>query len=240
MQSLRLRYRRTVLGYLWGLLHPMLNIVILAAVFSQLMRFSNISNYILYLVSGLVPWTFTVNSLLLSGDSYIVNEGFIKKIYLPKLIFPIVGIAGTLYDFLFALISLFLLVSILHFSPSPALLALPGAIALLIVFVFGFGTTIAVINVFFRDTNHLISVLLQVVFYMTPIIYRVEIVPERWRFLLEINPIRHLIRLFQVILYEGELPSLREWSVAGGLAFGALIVGWLVFKRWEKKIVFRL
>lgn len=238
-QDLKLRYRRSVLGFLWSLLYPLLNIAVLAVVFSQLMKFST-ENYVLYLVAGLVPWSFFANSLLNAANSFITNEGFIKKIYLPKLIFPVAGVAGCFYDFVFALVSLFFLVSLLHFNPSWALLALPGAVLLLALFALGLGITVAVVNVYYRDTAHLLSVLLQILFYLTPIIYPRRIVPERFQFVVDLNPMYHVIRLFQVILNEGRFPTALEWGTAVAVSLTGLMFGYWIFKRLEKRLIFRL
>jgi len=238
--DLKLRFRRSFLGYGWSLLYPVLTMLILAAVFSKIMRFGSASDMILYVFAGLVPWNFFVSSCLAGGNSVLTNEALLKKIYLPKLIFPLSVLLARFVDFLFNLVALFIIVSFISFKPSWALLALPGACLILFLFIEGVTVALAAINVYVRDAAHLMSVIFQLAFYATPIIYREDLVPAKIRGLLEFNPLVHIIRLFHAILADGQAPSLEQWGIAAAVAVGAAGVGHWIFMRLERNLIFRL
>ncbi|MCY3022342.1 MAG: ABC transporter permease [Planctomycetota bacterium] len=238
--DLKLRFRRSFLGYGWSLLYPVLTMLILAAVFSRIMKFESAADMVLYVFAGLVPWNFFVGSCLAGGNSVLDNEALLKKIYLPKLIFPLSVLFARFVDFLFNLVALFIIVSFISFKPSWALLTLPGAVLILFLFIDGVTVALAAINVYVRDASHLMAVVFQLAFYLTPIIYREELVPEHLRALLECNPLVHIIRLFHAILSNGEVPSLQQWGLGVGVAVAAAGVGHWIFVRLERNLIFRL
>ncbi|MGD0088902.1 MAG: ABC transporter permease [Planctomycetota bacterium] len=238
--DLKLRFRRSFLGYGWSLLYPVLTMVILAAVFSKIMKFESAAEMILYVFAGLVPWNFFVGSCLAGGNSVLNNEALIKKIYLPKLIFPLAVLFARFVDFLFNLAALFIIVSFISFKPSWALLLLPGATLILFLFIEGVTVALAAINVYVRDAAHLMSVIFQLAFYATPIIYREDILPGNVRYLLEFNPLVHIIRPFHSILAAGQAPPLEQWGMAAAVAAVAATVGHWIFMRLERNLIFRL
>lgn len=239
--DLKLRFRRSFLGYGWSLLYPVLTMLILAAVFSKAMKFDSVSDMIPYVFAGLVPWNFFVSSCLAGGNSVLTNEALLKKIYLPKLIFPLSVVLARFVDFLFNLAALFIIVSFFSFKPSWALLALPGAILVLFLFIEGVTVALAAINVYVRDAAHLMSVIFQLGFFLTPIMYRENIeMLAKVRGLLECNPLVHIIRLFHLILADGQVPELRLWGMAVAVAVVTAAVGHWIFMRLERNLIFRL
>ena len=173
-QDLRVRYHRSVLGFFWTLLNPILMMTTLALVFSQLMGSveQGPSKYAIYLFAGMVPWTFLSGCLSECSYCIITNEGLIRKIYLPKLVFPLTRVLTNLTTFVLSMGALFLLLVPLEARFSAALLALPLAVALLALFSLGLGLILATLNTFFRDAGHLVGVILQAWYFATPIIYR--------------------------------------------------------------------
>jgi ABC-type polysaccharide/polyol phosphate export permease len=238
--DLKLRFRRSFLGYGWSLLYPVLTMLIVAAVFSNLMKFGSPKDMVVYVFAGLVPWNFLLASCISGGNAIITNEALLKKIYLPKLIFPLSILLARLVDFLFNLAALFIIVSFISFRPSLALLALPGAIAILFLFIDGITVALAAINVYIRDAAHLMSVVLQLAFYATPIIYREDLLGPRMRMLLEFNPLVHIIRLFHLILADGQFPDAQQWGIAAAIGLGTAWIGNALFLRLERNLIFRL
>ncbi|HEY3324895.1 MAG TPA: ABC transporter permease [Planctomycetota bacterium] len=239
--DLKLRFRRSLLGYGWSLLYPIMTMVILATVFFKFMRFGNWKEMVPYIFAGLVPWNFFVSSCLSGGNAILGNEALLKKIYLPKLVFPLSVLFARFVDFLFNLAALFVIVSLIAFKPSWALLALPGAILVLVLFVEGVVVAVSAINVYVRDTSHLMSIVLQLAFYLTPILYR-EDMPEvavirPW---LQFNPMVHIVRLFQAILSDGRCPTSEQWGMAAAVAVVSVGLGHYIFKRLERNLIFRL
>jgi ABC-type polysaccharide/polyol phosphate export permease len=238
MQDLRVRYQRSVLGFLWTLLNPVLMMVTLTVVFSQILHMDS-KAYAVYLFAGLVPWGFIAASLNDCAFSIISNEGLIRKIYLPKLIFPLTRVLLNLTIFLLSMVALFLLLIPLGAKFTPTLLMLPVAVILFALFTLGLGLILATMNTFYRDCSHLVSVFLQAWYFATPILYHLPDFdgPRRW-FLL--NPALPFVRMFQSIIATGQWPDVTTFLAAAGLATVSLGVGYAAFKSYEDKLIFRL
>ncbi|MFH0939915.1 MAG: ABC transporter permease [Planctomycetota bacterium] len=248
--DLKLRYRRSMLGYAWSMLYPLLTLAIMAVVFTKVMalqdargageaRIGEMRNYVLYVFSGFLPWNFLVNGFWGAGASLVNHESILRKIYLPKLIFPVSVTLARFLDFLCNLIALFIIISFIAYRPSWALTMLPIAILILLIFTTGVTLALSAINVYIRDTSHLVTVLMQLGFYLTPIIYPISIVGAYQKYFL-LNPFTHIIRLFQVIIWQGSFPTMNEWQIAVALACGALMIGYAIFARLERNLIFRL
>ncbi len=239
VQELRVRYQRSFLGFLWTMLNPILMLTTMAVVFSQLFRMKT-TNYAVYLFAGMVPWNFLSASMNDFAFCIISNEGLIRKIYLPKLVFPLAKLLVNLTTFLLSLVALFILMKPLGAQFTTSLLCLPMVIVLYATFTLGLGLFVAVANTFFRDCGHLVSVFLQAWYFATPIVYELEFIPAdmRWRFLL--NPVYPFIRMFQVIIVNGQWPQSNTIFAAAGIAAVTLGIGYAAFKSYENKLVFRL
>jgi ABC-2 type transport system permease protein/lipopolysaccharide transport system permease protein len=238
VQDLRVRYQRSMLGFVWTLLHPILMMTTLTIVFSQL--FKTVDNFAVYLFAGMVPWGFLNGSLNDCAICIIINEALIRKIYLPKLVFPIAKVLINLAMFVLSMSALFLLLLPLSAPVSWSLFALPIVIALLFVFTAGLGLLVAIANTFFRDCGHLVSVFLQAWYFATPIVYLTELMPPAWRWRFWLNPAYPFIDAFHSIIYRGTWPHLTTFLVAAGYAAVSLGIGYAAFKCHEDKLVFRL
>jgi ABC-type polysaccharide/polyol phosphate export permease len=239
VQELRVRYQRSMLGFFWTLLNPVLMMATLTLVFSQVFKIPR-EYYALYLFAGMVPWNFLNGSLADCAFCIISNEGLIRKIYLPKLIFPLTRVLINLTTFILSMAALFLLLEPLGARFSLPMLLLPAVIALFFAFVLGLGLIVATTNTFFRDCGHLVTVFLQAWYFATPIIYEKSELPQEmhWRFWL--NPAYPFIQLFQDIIKDAAWPQLHTFLVATAFAAVSLGVGYAVFKCHEDKFVFRL
>lgn len=237
VQELRVRYHRSVLGFFWTLLHPVLMLTILSVVFSQIF---DSEKYLVYLFAGMVPWGLL--SACLTDCSYCIiqNEGLIRKIYLPKLIFPLSKVLVNLSTFALSMVALFILLVPLGARFSLALVLLPVVTLLFTAFALGLGLMVATANTFFRDCGHLVTVFLQAWYFATPIIYEPKMFAEdvRWRFWL--NPAYPFVKMFQEIIRDGSWPHGPTFLVAVGIALTTLGIGYAAFKSQEDKLVFRL
>jgi ABC-2 type transport system permease protein/lipopolysaccharide transport system permease protein len=237
VQELRVRYQRSVLGFFWTLLHPILMMTTLTLVFSRLFR---TEHYAVYLFAGMVPWNFLSGSLNDCAFCIIQNEGLIRKIYLPKLVFPLAKVLINLTTLVLSMGALFLLLKPLGAQFSLPLLCLPAVVALFFVFALGLCLLVATANTFFRDCGHLVTVFLQAWYFATPIIYETKMIPDdlRWRFWL--NPAYPFVRMFQEVIRDGSWPQWTTFMVAAGIAAASLGIGYAAFKSQEDKLVFRL
>jgi ABC-type polysaccharide/polyol phosphate export permease len=238
MQDLRVRYQRSMLGFFWTLLNPILMMATLTVVFSQLVG-KEWKDYAIYLFAGMVPWTLLSGSLNDCAFCIIMNEALIRKIFLPKLIFPLTRVLINLTTFVLSMGALFLLLAPLGARFTLPMLLLPAVVGLFTLFALGLGLLVATMNTFFRDCSHLVSVILQAWYFATPILYpATQFKSSPW--LLWLNPAYPFIRLFQVIISEGQWPNMVLFSVAAGIAAVSLGVGYVAFKCNEDKLVFRL
>lgn len=238
-QYLVLRYRRTVLGFVWTLVNPLLMLSVTALVFSTIFKL-DLATYSTYLFAGMVPWTFFSTSTTQACGSLISNEGLIKKIYLPKIIFPLSVCVGNLFDSLLSFVALFILIAVFGSTISWALLFIPIAFILIFLFTLGFSLALSTLTVYFRDVQYVVGILLQAVFFLTPIIYKRDGLSGWAADLVALNPLLHFIDLFRLPLYQGVLPHASTILAAVSMSLLSLGVGALVFVKHEKKIVFRL
>jgi ABC-type polysaccharide/polyol phosphate export permease len=240
VQELRVRYQRSILGFFWTLLNPLLMLATLVFVFAHL--FKTVGNYPVFLLAGMVPWNFLSGSLYDGAVCIIINEGLIRKIYVPKLVFPLARVLINLVTFVFSLGAMFLLLWPLGARPSLAMLFLPVAIGLFSVFALGLSLIVATANTFYRDCGHLVGVFLQAWYFMTPIIYPVDgdLFPENARWLFRVNPAFYFIELFHDALSSGRWPRFGLVATAALIAAASLGVGYAIFKSQEDKMVFRL
>ena len=237
-QELRVRYQRSALGFFWTLLHPILMMATLCVVFSQLFGYT-IREYAVLLFSGLVPWTFLSNTINECSSCIIQNEGLIRKIYLPKTVFPIARLLINLTTLGLSMAAMFLLLVPIGARPHLSMLALPAAIVIFAAFALGLGLLIVLLNTFYRDVGHMAGVILQAWYFATPILYRLEQVPESARPWFKLNPAYPFIRVFQTLIYDGAWPG-TLWVWAAGVAAVSLGTGYVAFKLHEDKMVFRL
>lgn len=238
-QQLILRYRRTALGFLWTLINPLLMMSVMALVFATLFK-ADLKTFTVFLFAGMIPWSFFSSVVTQSGTSFINNEGLIKKIYLPKVIFPLSIASAYLIDSALAFNVLFAIIIIIGGSLSWAVLFIPIAYLMLFLFALGIGLITSVATVFFRDLQHVILIAMQGLFFLTPILYKHDALAGKVAWLVGLNPVVPFIELFRAPLYQASLPSPSVIVQAALLSLSAMAIGLFVFFRQEKKIVFRL
>ncbi len=238
LQELRVRYQRSILGFFWTLLNPILMLMVLSFVFSHIM--TQRGNYTVYLFAGMTPWGFLSSTIGESAFCFIHNEGLIKKIYLPKILFPLVRTLINLATLGFSMMALFILLVPIGARPTWSILSLPIAVAILVMFTLGLSLLISTLNTFYRDCGHLVGVVLQAWYFATPIIYQIDFLPKNVQWWFVFNPAYPIIKLFQDIIAGGRWPDWSTLAMALGVAATSLGVGYGAFKSQEDKLVFRL
>ena len=233
------RYRKSVLGVLWSLLNPLLTMIVMTLVFSYLFRFQ-IENFPVYLLSGQIIFGFFNESTTQAMNSVIAGEAIIKKIYVPKYIFPVSRILSSLVNLVFSFVA-FIFVFIVtgaRFRPTMLLLPLP----ILYVFVFSLGVSMLLSSmaVFFRDLTYLYGVFLTLLTYLTPLFYPVDILPERMIPIIGFNPLYHFVDYFRSLALYGIIPDLWSNMVCIGFALSALCCGVYVFMSQQEKYILYL
>jgi ABC-type polysaccharide/polyol phosphate export permease len=239
LTELKLRYRDSILGFLWTVLNPLFSLVILAFVFSRLMRFQ-IPHYTIFLFSGLTSWFMIQQTVVIATGSIVNNQGLIKKIYLPKIVFPLANVLARYVDHLVLLALLLVFLPVFNMSAGWSLLFLPVAILLHFAFSLGLSLLLAVAQVHVRDVQNVMAIVFQAFFYLTPILYPLDILPEAWRPLFAWSPFYVFLRTVRDPVYSGTLPPLAVIGAAAALAALTLFAGLAVFFRREKYFVFHL
>ncbi len=238
-QYLLLRYRRTMLGYLWTLVNPLLMMSVTAFVFANLFR-ADLKTFAVFLFAGMIPWNCFSTIVIQSSCSFINNEGLIRKIYLPKMVFPLSTCIGILIDSVLSLAALFIIILLIGGPASWALLFLPVAYLILFVFSFGIALIISIATVYSRDVQHVIAIIMQALFFLTPVLYDKSAMAGKFAYILHLNPLSQFIELFRQPIRNGALPALDTVIAASIMAIISLAIGlWFFFKN-EKKIIFRL
>lgn len=238
--NLKARYRRSVFGFLWSLLNPLFTMLILTVVFSSIYK-SSFNVLGLYIMSGLLPWIMISNTMTNGCSSLVGAEGYLKKVYLPKQIFPMSVLGVEIVNFLLSLISLFVLALAFGARPNLSWLLLPFAIILLAIFLLGIILTTSVITIYFRDFSHILQIGLTGMFYVTPIVYPLSLIAgTKLEQLIKLNPFFYFIEMFHQIIKDAIVPSAFYWLVCLALAIFSYAVGVFVFRNKENDIIYRL
>ncbi len=239
VNSLRRRYQRSVLGFAWSLLNPLLMMIVLTTVFSLIFK-RDPKTYGIFIFTGMLPWTFISESIAAGCSSITSAENFMKKVYIPKIFFPLVTVSTEVINFSLGLVSMIALALLFGLQLHWTILLLPIAIAITFFFTFGLSLALAVGTVYFRDIAHFVRVILTCFFYLIPIVYPLSAVPEKYVGFFQANPFSHFINLYRQIIYYGNLPTGQEWLNPILLAIASLCLGFFILRQKEKDIIFRL
>lgn len=237
LKELRVRYKRSVLGFLWALLNPALLMLVLTLVFGTIMRFSK-PHYSIFLLSMLLPWTFFSQCLAYSVESIVGNGELLKKVRVAKLVFPLAAVVSNIINFVLSLIPLFLLILVMRFPVHWTWIYLPVPILGLFLFTLGAAFFFATINVFYRDVSHIVQIILSAWFYFSPVIYSLDFIPAKHRWIFQLNPMLYVLNGFRLSIYYGLLPSLPSIGLSLACGLIALWIGFAVFRRYEKTFVY--
>ncbi len=238
-KELKVRYKRSVLGFLWVLLNPLFVMLILYFVFSGIFSM-NTENYVAYLLCGILFWNFFAQGTATSMQGFVGNASLIRKIYVPKLVFPISLNLSALVNFGFSLIPLSLVVFVTGSPVSPYLPVLPLVVLLGFLFCLGVSLFLSTAMVFFRDTQYIYEVILLGWMYATPIFYPADIVPERFQWLLQINPLYAYVTLFRGTLYAKDAFDPVLLGLGAGFSLLALTAGAGAYAVSKDQVVFHL
>lgn len=234
-RDLKVRYRRSSIGFLWTMLQPLLTMLVLQMVFSTIFRFE-IDNYPVYALSGILFWNFFSQSISSSMNSLRGNASLLGKMPVPKIVFPLATVLSGVVNLLLALVPLFALLLVTGHPIRPGILFLPVSILLAATFTLGAGLLLSPLSVFFHDLVELVGVTMTLLMYLTPIFYPMSIVPEQFRWLIRFNPIRSVLEVFRDPIYYGKIPPLSHLTVALVIVVLALLVGADFFRRSSDRI----
>lgn len=237
MRDVKLKYRRSYLGYLWSVLNPLMLMIVLVIVFSNLFRF-DIPNFPLYLISGQVIFSFMTEATNMSVNSIIGNASLLKKTYVPKYIFTISKVGSSLVNLIFSLGALVLVMIITGAEFSWSLIFFPFIILQLLVFCLGISLFLAAATVFFRDIQYLWGVFVSMWMYLTPIFYPISIISEEYQSLYKwLNPMYWYIEQFRDLVLYAQFPQVTSILIGTILAVVVLVLGAIYFNKKQDEFI---
>lgn len=235
-RDIKVRYKQTAIGILWALLQPFLSMVVFSVFFGGLAKVpSNGIPYPIFVFSGLLFWNYFSSSLTGSSNSLIANEGMIKKIFFPRLLLPLASTITPIIDFCFALLVLFGLMIFYHFTPTVmGIVLLPVLILLSFFSAAGLGSFLSAINIRFRDVREALPFFIQTIFFITPVIYPTTIVPERFQWIIGLNPMTGIIEAARAGVIGDRPINYQLLGIAAVVSISLFLFGIFYFKKTEK------
>ncbi len=238
-KGIRLKYRRSYLGILWSLLEPLLTMIVLTIVFGTLMG-EKTRDFPVYILSGRLLYTFYSQSTTAALKSIRANSSIIKKVYVPKILYPLSSILFNFIIFLISLIVLALVSVILGVYPTLYLLQAFVSLIVLLMLSLGCGLILSTVGVFFRDMEYLWNVALMLIMYTCAIFYRAsKLLGSKWSFVLKLNPLFCVIETFRSAVF-GEMMNLKYLVYSVGFSVVAIIIGVIAFKKNEDKFILEI
>ena len=238
-RDFKTKYRRSVLGVIWSFLNPLLTMLVQYIVFSSIFR-SSIENFPVYLLSAIVVFNFFSESSNLSLTSVTTNSSLITKVYIPKYVFPISRVLSSSINFGLSFIPLLIVMLFTGQSINFNVILLLYSVFFTMILFIGFGFILSTLLVFFRDMQFLWSVILLIWMYATPLFYPASIIPDNYRYILDFNPIYHIISFNRTILLQGVSPELSAYLSIAGSSLVVFLIGALIFKKSQDKFIFYL
>lgn len=235
-RDFKVKYKRSLLGYLWSFLNPLFTMLVQYIVFSTVFRFG-IDNFPVYLLSGNIIFGFFTEAVGQGLMSIVGNASLITKVYVPKYIYPITKVFSASINLWISLIPLLMVTLITGEKLNLTILLLPYALICLLIFCTGVVLILSAINVFFRDVQYLWNIVSLVWMYATPIFYPADIIPEKWKIILTLNPIYQVITFMRSILMNGVSPAPEVYINCFVGATISLLLGVIVFKKTQDKFV---
>jgi ABC-2 type transport system permease protein len=233
-RDLTVRYKRSVIGFFWTMLNPLLLMIIFTIVFSTVFRFAGIHHYEIYFLSAYLVFNFFAQTTSQSMASLQWNGVMMKRVKVPKSIFSLSIAISGLVNLSLSYVPLFLLMMVRGMPIQPTILFLPIAFLIIAMFTLGVSWILSALAVMFEDVVHMWGVGVLAFLYMTPIIYPIEIIPPRWLWLIRANPLTHLFKLARDPVYGGHLPTAHIFWPSLAVGIVTMIAGWLFYQRMSR------
>lgn len=235
-KEVRGKYKGSWLGVLWTFLNPLLMLAVYAFVFPYILRVK-VENYTIFMIVALIPWNFFTTAIQSGTGSVVANGNILKKVYFPREIIPISITTSQLVNFLITCIIMFVFILFSGVGFSIHLLLMPLLILIQYLITLALTFVLSALTVFVRDVDHFVSVALTLGFYATPIVYQASMLPEKFQWVLNFNPMAQLVEAYRAILYYHQLPNFTMLGIWGILSIILLILGYIIFKNLEKSFV---
>lgn len=236
VRDIKIRYKQSVLGMLWAVLQPLSLMIIFTLVFSRFARIpTNGIPYPVFSYCALLPWTFFATSLSFAIPSLVNNISLVTKIYFPREVFPIAAVAACFFDFIIASLVFVGMMIYYKVALTAALVFLPVVIVIQITLTLGIAFLASAVNVFFRDIRYIVPLAVQIWMFLSPVIYPLNMVPEKYRGLYVLNPMAVLLESYRSIVLDGTLPPVNLLGMAAIVSATLFMVSYTIFKNLEMR-----
>ncbi len=234
-KTIKLRYKNSIFGYLWSMMNPMIYLMIFTFVFGHV--FSEIDRYPLYALTGLIFWIFFSTTTIQIIESIINSSGVLKSINVPTIAFPLAAQLASLISLFLSLIPFFILMLVFGLKLGWETLLFFPILILYTCFTFGASLVLTSFNVYFRDMQLAWSSFMPAVFYATPIAYTASLIPEKFLWIIKLNPLYHFVQALREVLYYNQVPSLSTFALLTSIGGIMLLLGLFVFNKLERGFV---
>ena len=234
-RDVKVRYKQTVLGAAWAVIQPLFAMLVFTVLFGRLVEIpTGDVPYPVFSYVALVPWTYFSSAVISAGNSFVNNTDLITKVYFPRLIIPASAVLGCLVDFVIASALMWVLLAAYGIPPSIGLLVWPLSVGLLVLLALGSGMFLAALNVTYRDIKYALPFAIQMLLFVTPVIYPTSIVPERYRPLLALNPLAGIIEACRASVLPSQPIDWGQLGVSAVVTLLILALGTAYFRRTER------
>ena len=234
-RDFKTRYKRSYLGILWSLLNPLLIVVVYTLVFDYIMKI-RVKNFPMFFMCAYLPWSYFASAIVVSLSSLSDSGYLIKAVYFPREILPLSIVLSSLFHFLITFIFVFPILIIYGYFPQWSYFFLPAIIFFQSLFIFGLSLFLSSIHVFFRDLRYILDVILMAWFWLTPIVYPISLIPDKYLFFYKLNPMALFVTAYREVLLDGVSPVPKYWMAILLATAGSLVLGYLSFLRIRKRL----
>ena len=233
-KDVRGKYKNSVLGIIWSFLNPLLQIAVYAIVFPLIMK-SNLPNYTVFLCCGLIPWNFFSTAISRTSFTMIENGNIIKKVFFPREILPLSVVTSEAINFVISTIIILAFVLGYGMGISKFIIFYPLVLLIQYFLLIGISFIVSSVTVYFRDLQHFISIILQLLFYATPIVYAPDSIPANFQWILQYNPMTYIINGYRDIFYYQQMPDFVSLLMVLVGSIILCVIGYLIFNKLQKR-----
>ena len=233
-KEIRGKYKKSFLGIFWSFLNPLLQLAVYAFIFPMILK-NEQDNYIMFLFVALIPWTFFTTAVNQGTDVVVQNGNIVKKVYFPRTILPVSVVTSAAINFMISTIIVIIFAIFTGLGISKYILFYPIILLIQYLVTLGIVLMLSSITVYLRDLQHIIGVVIQVLFYATPIVYAPSSIPQQFSFILTLNPMSHVINAYRDIFYYQQMPNLQSLLIVLLVGVVLCVLGYMIFTKLEKR-----
>ncbi|HIT11815.1 MAG TPA: ABC transporter permease [Candidatus Pelethosoma merdigallinarum] len=235
-KEIRGKYKGAWLGIIWSFLNPLLMLLVYSLVFPYIMRVQ-IPNYTMFLMTALMPWNFFTQTVANSSFAVIASGSILKKVYFPREILPISVVLSNVVNFLITFIIIIVFLIISGVGLSWTILLFPLVLIVQTILMFGIAFILSSITVYARDVEHIVNVIVMALFYGTPIVYTIDMLPAQFQTLLQLNPMTSIIGAYRDVLFYQKLPDFASLGIVAIVSVIIMVFGLWLFRKLQRNFV---